>query len=148
MNLVIKEQINQVLLSYYNVKEALVATDVKDAKIKAGELMESLTNIEVARMNIVQQTFYTLLLERIKFDAEYINKTENIEYQRKHFENLSNNIHVLVIRSLSNTSPVYEQFCPMAFENKGAFWLSDKPEINNPYFGDKMLKCGSVKSKF
>jgi Cu(I)/Ag(I) efflux system membrane fusion protein len=32
----------------------------------------------------------------------------------------------------------------MAFNDKGAYWLSDKEAIRNPYFGDKMLTCGSV----
>ncbi len=39
---------------------------------------------------------------------------------------------------------VYYQYCPMAFNNKGAYWLSNQREILNPYFGNKMLKCGEV----
>jgi len=39
---------------------------------------------------------------------------------------------------------VYKQYCPMAFDGKGAFWLSSSEEIRNPYYGDKMLKCGRV----
>ncbi len=39
----------------------------------------------------------------------------------------------------------YYQYCPMALDNNGAHWFSDTKEIRNPYFGDKMLKCGSVK---
>jgi Cu(I)/Ag(I) efflux system membrane fusion protein len=32
----------------------------------------------------------------------------------------------------------------MAFDFDGAEWLSDSDQIRNPYFGDKMLTCGSV----
>ncbi|MFY0593941.1 MAG: DUF3347 domain-containing protein [Roseivirga sp.] len=32
----------------------------------------------------------------------------------------------------------------MAFNNKGAFWLATEKEINNLYFGNLMLHCGSV----
>lgn len=35
------------------------------------------------------------------------------------------------------------QFCPM----KNASWLSDSKEVCNPYYGDKMLTCGSVKEE-
>jgi hypothetical protein len=35
----------------------------------------------------------------------------------------------------------------MAFNNEGAYWLSAEKEVNNPYFGDKMLHCGSVKEE-
>ena len=43
-----------------------------------------------------------------------------------------------------NSKEVYLVKCPMANSDKGGFWLSDKPEVNNPYFGGGMLKCGSV----
>jgi Cu(I)/Ag(I) efflux system membrane fusion protein len=39
---------------------------------------------------------------------------------------------------------VYVQFCPMADGNKGASWLSFENKVLNPYFGEKMLSCGSV----
>ena len=29
----------------------------------------------------------------------------------------------------------------MANNNKGGYWLSEKKEIANPYYGSKMLKC-------
>jgi hypothetical protein len=33
----------------------------------------------------------------------------------------------------------------MAFNNEGAFRLSDNKTIRNPYSGDKMLTCGEVR---
>jgi hypothetical protein len=47
---------------------------------------------------------------------------------------------------LGGTTAYYE-FCPMAFNNSGAYWLSDNAVIRNPYFGDKMLTCGSVEEE-
>jgi hypothetical protein len=35
----------------------------------------------------------------------------------------------------------------MAFNDQGAYWISDREEIRNPYFGDKMLTCGVVKEE-
>jgi Cu(I)/Ag(I) efflux system membrane fusion protein len=32
----------------------------------------------------------------------------------------------------------------MAKNQEGARWISREKEIRNPYFGEKMLKCGSV----
>ena len=40
---------------------------------------------------------------------------------------------------------LYLEYCPMANNNEGAYWLSNEKQIKNPYFGDMMLKCGSVK---
>jgi Cu(I)/Ag(I) efflux system membrane fusion protein len=39
-------------------------------------------------------------------------------------------------------------YCPMAFDNKGAEWLQRGTTINNPYFGDEMLRCGEIRSAF
>jgi Cu(I)/Ag(I) efflux system membrane fusion protein len=33
-------------------------------------------------------------------------------------------------------------FCPMAFNNKGAYWVQKTGEIVNPYHGMMMLHCG------
>jgi Cu(I)/Ag(I) efflux system membrane fusion protein len=41
--------------------------------------------------------------------------------------------------------PVFELYCPMAFNNKGAAWLQPDKEIRNPYFGAQMLSCGEVR---
>jgi Cu(I)/Ag(I) efflux system membrane fusion protein len=35
----------------------------------------------------------------------------------------------------------------MAFDNKGAYWLSNTQEIYNPYFGEEMRFCGEVKEQ-
>ena len=32
----------------------------------------------------------------------------------------------------------------MANNDKGAYWLSTDETIKNPYFGEMMLKCGTV----
>ncbi|MFQ5607507.1 MAG: efflux RND transporter periplasmic adaptor subunit [Candidatus Zixiibacteriota bacterium] len=39
----------------------------------------------------------------------------------------------------------YLAFCPMADNNKGAFWMQTTDVINNSFFGASMLRCGSVK---
>jgi hypothetical protein len=36
----------------------------------------------------------------------------------------------------------------MALDNEGADWLALEEQIRNPYFGDKMMKCGLVKKSF
>jgi Cu(I)/Ag(I) efflux system membrane fusion protein len=39
-------------------------------------------------------------------------------------------------------------FCPMAFDFKGALWLQRAAEIDNPFFGAAMLRCGEVRESF
>ena len=40
---------------------------------------------------------------------------------------------------------IYYQFCPMARNGAGAYWLSAVKEIKNPYYGEAMLTCGENK---
>ncbi len=40
---------------------------------------------------------------------------------------------------------IYRVYCPMAMDNKGAYWLQAEPAIRNAYFGAKMLRCGEVR---
>jgi hypothetical protein len=49
-----------------------------------------------------------------------------------------------VLRNALASGEIYKQYCPMAFEGKGDYWYSNSKDIFNPYYGNKMLKCGRV----
>lgn len=110
---------------YIDIKTALVESDSKKAKKSAEELVKVLPSIA------------------LKKAVEIIINTDNIEDQRKAFSTVTLLIETIVKETMT-TGEIYKQHCPMAFDNKGAYWLSTEKEIRNPYFGDRMLKCGSV----
>lgn len=126
------EQLESILSSYFNVKDALVKTDAKEAKSALAKLLESVGSE----------------IEGLKSLTQKMSKKDDVEEIRADFEDLSQHVYVLVKGNTSSKDEVvYKQYCPMAFDNQGAFWLSDKKEIRNPYFGDKMLKCGKVQEE-
>ena len=53
-------------------------------------------------------------------------------------------IRVAKIFGTSGEQQLYVIRCSMAFDNRGADWLSDNKEIRNPYYGASMLKCGEL----
>lgn len=71
-------------------------------------------------------------------------QSTTIDKQRVHFSSLSALIYNLV-KQADLDSKYYYQYCPMAFNNSGAYWISEEEVITNPYFGDEMLRCGSTK---
>ncbi len=75
--------------------------------------------------------------------AELVSRNE-LSGQRQVFSELSQILESEFENGLSS-GKLYKQFCPMALDNKGAYWLSKEEKIRNPYFGDKMLTCGEVK---
>ncbi len=130
-----KDQAQKILTSYLTIKNALVETDGQTASAAAKTLLEAIGNSQEE------------LIKKIRFDAEHINETKDAGHQRDHFNTLSDNIYELIKATSANEGAIYRQFCPMAFDNKGAYWLSADEEIRNPYFGDRMLRCGSVKEE-
>ncbi|HBR54828.1 MAG TPA: hypothetical protein DEA82_11870, partial [Flavobacteriaceae bacterium] len=82
------------------------------------------------------------IIEDATEHAEHISESD-MAHQREHFKILSKDVTDMV--AITGTEmKIYEQFCPMYDNNKGGAWLSMNEEIRNPYFGDKMLKCGKV----
>ncbi len=134
-NTIDKKSQNVLLENYLKIKNALVQTDGSTASKAASELVASIgANPDE-------------LFQKIRFDAQHIADTENPDHQRDHFNTLSDNIYHWVKDTETNEQKLYRQYCPMAFDNRGAYWLSAEKEINNPYFGNKMLRCGSVKEE-
>ena len=77
--------------------------------------------------------------------ASKITAASDIEVQRTLFSSLSNEM-ISKVRAIGlQSGEVYVEYCPMAMNDKGASWLSNKKEIKNPYYGDSMLDCGEIK---
>lgn len=127
-----EEEAKSLLSNYLLLKNALVKSNSKKAGKSAGEIVELL---------MLKKDEFSISLSA---EAEKIMQSTAIEEQRKHFSTISNAIYSLA-KAANINAKLYYQYCPMAFNNSGAYWVSDSEEINNPYFGDKMLKCGSTK---
>ncbi|ADB36392.1 DUF3347 domain-containing protein [Spirosoma linguale] len=129
------------LSAYYSVKDALVSTDAAKAKASATTLVVALGKVDAARLSASDKKN----LATAKARATTISRTADVNAQRTQFEALSTSM--IALAKATKPAKTYVQYCPMAAEGKGAFWLSDKREVRNPYYGDKMLKCGSVKEE-
>ena len=131
-----------VLNDYFNLKDALVADDNAKAKNLGGVLAKSLKAFDTSKYSGDKQSELKDIIEDATEHAEHISESD-IAHQREHFKVLSKDITDMV--AITGTSmTIYEQYCPMYDNNKGGAWLSMNEEIRNPYFGDKMLKCGKV----
>ena len=73
--------------------------------------------------------------------------SSDITEARNKFVHISDQM-ILISKSLKpRMDKLYVQLCPMADNNNGARWLSKEKKVLNPYFGEAMLKCGSVKEE-
>ena len=134
-----------ILEAYFQIKNGLVADD-KGVAAKGGTaLLAAFSAFDMSKLSGDTHKEYMEIYEDAKEQAEHIVKSP-IDHQREHFETLSTDINDL-ITLIGTEKKVYQAFCPMASDGKGAVWLSEFKEIKNPFFGSKMLTCGSVQKE-
>jgi hypothetical protein len=130
--------VNTVVSAYLEIKNALVASDGTLTAAKAKDLLAQITAVQA---NPKQQATWKKYADKLSFDARHISEVTKLDHQREHFAVLSSNLYQLVKALKPNAETLYVQYCPM----KKASWLSDKKDIENPYYGQEMLSCGGVK---
>jgi Protein of unknown function (DUF3347) len=142
-----QQQLSGVFTSYVSLKDAFVATDVAQVKSAATTVQESISKVDMMLLTGVAHSDWMTYLGGLEAAVKEIQSADDIEIQRASFSKLSDNMYKSIKAYGLGGATAYYEFCPMAFDNQGGYWLSDVSEIRNPYFGDKMLKCGSVQEK-
>ncbi len=142
-----KAHINELLTAYHELKDALVNGDSEKTREAAATIPENIAAFNSDALDGEASEAYNNYIEPIQTSAAAMAAEASIDKQREHLVALSGNLYRLTKAFDANDADLYYQYCPMAFDNEGAYWLSSKQEIRNPYFGDQMLKCGSVREK-
>jgi hypothetical protein len=125
------DKLNAVYQHYIHLTTALTNDDVAEARIAANAIEAGAKDVDGA--------------SAIVSSAAKISSQSDIEAQRETYAVLSNDFISLIKNEGMKSGELYVDFCPMAFNDKGANWISNQKEIVNPYFGKKMLKCGEIK---
>ena len=140
-----QEQLKVVYNDYINLKDALVKEDSKNTSVNATSLLNSLSKVDMKLLSDNNaHTHWMSLIKELQSSATSISKTSDIKAQRDHFKHLSSHL-INTVQLFGVNEKVYVEFCPMADNNNGAYWLSEEEKVINPYFGEAMLTCGEVK---
>ncbi len=141
------EAISSLMVEYYALSTALVAGNTEKSADMSRGLADQLKKLPVSGMesNETLEAVVTEIRNELQAAADNLSTATAIDGQRKQFQLLSSKMFDLLRAVQYHNKPVYQVYCPMAFNNAGAAWLSEKPEIINPYFGDKMLHCGEIR---
>ncbi|MFC5284623.1 DUF3347 domain-containing protein [Pedobacter alpinus] len=123
-------KVNEVYQHYIHLKTALVNNDNKEAEMGAKMLQKAMSDAEIDTKSI---------------DA--VVAVNNVETKRAKFNDLSNELASVFKKSKLESGIVYKQYCPMANDGKGGYWLASESKIKNPYYGEKMLGCGSIEEE-
>ncbi|MES2733179.1 MAG: DUF3347 domain-containing protein [Bacteroidota bacterium] len=142
-----QSQFKEIWQAYLAIKDALVLSDPQQTREKAGAFVAVLHQADTALLESATKKMWIEREKSLANGAAAIKGGKTIGEQRAAFESLSEEIYGLVREVGASGTTVYKQYCPMAFDSKGAFWLSADKEIKNPYFGDAMLSCGQVQEE-
>jgi len=140
-----QEQLKEVYNDYINLKDALVKEDSKNTSVNARSLLDNLGKVDMKLLSDNNaHAHWMSLVKEIQSSATSISKMSHIKGQRDHFKHLSSHL-INAVQLFGVNEKVYVEFCPMADNNNGAYWLSKEEKVINPYFGEAMLTCGEVK---
>lgn len=138
-------RVGNIVQNYLQVKDALVSDNQEEAASAGGRLVAAFEVFDIKGTESGQQQEMIDIIEDAKEHAEHIAESD-IVHQREHFHILSKDVRDMLAITGTDRN-LYQQYCPMYNNNKGAIWLSESKEVRNPYYGQKMLKCGEVQEE-
>jgi len=140
-----QNQLKAVFSDYIKLKDALVKDDSNKVIVESKRLLGNLSKVDMKLLVDKEAHNHWMPLEKaITASANSISITSDIAVQRNHFKHLSSHL-IKTLQIFGVNEKVFVEFCPMADNNKGAYWLSQEEKVINPYFGNAMLTCGEVK---
>ncbi|WP_027179548.1 efflux RND transporter periplasmic adaptor subunit [Maridesulfovibrio bastinii] len=124
---------------------ALAADNLSQAQAEIANMAEKLNKIDSGVLSTKANEIWMKSLEQINSGIEKVRTSDSIVGARSGLEPISYGMIDAVSQlGIKADHPVYEIFCPMAFDFKGAKWLQNDQKIRNPYFGKAMQECGEV----
>lgn len=143
----LKQEISNLLLRYLELQGRL-ANDEYDGAMEASGALVSLAGVVSADLQETGEELALSLADTLSQDVNSLVSAATLAEIRTVFYPLSKTL-MRIIETFGSTdgTPLYVQFCPMAFGSAGATWLATSEEISNPYFGQLMLRCGEVQKQ-
>ncbi len=138
-------QLNKLFDASMEMKEAFVESDPDKTQEAASSVIDQMGNVDSDLLGPNAREIWMSNLKNLSHMASRIEQSNSIDEQREQFAMYNRSLYRTFQFLGHEGEPIYYQYCPMAFDNKGAYWLSSTEEIRNPYFGDRMMTCGSTK---
>ena len=113
---------NDVVLNLYlSATKSLQQNKEEEVKIALGKILNAVPSLKESYPHILHHSN-----DQFKQSFSDFSLSFNKEYQ--------------------SAQKTYLIRCPMANSDKGGYWISVQPEVDNPYFGGDMKACGSIQN--
>ena len=137
-----KKQLTNVYKTHLGLQEAFLATDAKKAREEVSNVKVALDKVDMSLVKGEMHNHWMTSLKALNETLDKIQGTNDIEKQRLAYADFNDAMYEAIEMFGTTGEVIYYQYCPMARDNNGGYWLSATEEIKNPYFGDAMLSCG------
>lgn len=138
-----KEKLREAVAAYIAGKGALTESDRESAQNAFADVISWFDEIGEHGLSGSGHEAWMQSYSNMMHHLEAIAQTDDIEEVRAEFRHLSDEL-VKAVKQFGIDGVVYHQYCPMAFGDEGAYWISEEEEIRNPYLPETMLMCGEV----
>jgi Cu(I)/Ag(I) efflux system membrane fusion protein len=142
------EGLHTVLTPYYELQDALAADDDTGSAAAAGRVAAAAESLicDTGGMPSEAAGRWNRAVGQLRTAAAVTAGAGDLGARRKAFEPLSDRLwDSLAAFGTGTAEPVRRFHCPMAFDDRGAFWIQKGETTANPYYGNMMLRCGSQK---
>jgi hypothetical protein len=138
-------KLNEVLLEYIQMKQALTDNDSTQALMKANQIKRTLSNLKHEKLEDKLKEKWGKESDKIEKCCKEVTLTEKIDNQRKAFSKLTDIMRDIVKDFGFKNRTIYLVYCD---DKKAGYWLVDTKDIDNPYLGktrEGEKPCAEVK---
>ncbi len=139
-----QEQLNAVFQASLRLNTSFMTEDLVEVKDAASNVKGKIKKVDMMLLKGQAHMDWKNYLKAMNGGLDQIASASDIAGQRSAFSEYNTGLYQS-IKAFGIGGEAFYQFCPMANNNSGAYWLSDSKEIRNPYMGEKMPACGAVK---
>jgi Cu(I)/Ag(I) efflux system membrane fusion protein len=141
-----RSALNPLYSDYFEVQSALAGDDLDGAQKAYAKMNAAIKHVDMELFTGEAHHAWMSLSSAAEKKATEGASAKTIAEARDVFGKLSEK--VIELHSAfghAGDAPYYLTFCPMAFDNNGAYWLQTEPVVSNSFYGAAMLRCGSIK---
>ena len=147
VSLEFKKSLSAVYDLYDLISKELSKDSIADIKPNVEKLKKAVESLSPEKETPEAKEFWDKRSKEVVLALNVLGTSSSIDQARKYFENLSTPT-IELVKTFGTVEDINLAFCPMAFNDKGAYWLQKAAEVENPYFGSQMFHCGDIKEKF
>ncbi len=132
--------------AYFETQMALADDNLETTTAAYDMLTNRLDKVDMSRFTGKAHDRWMIASKKLRTQASKGKSAKDIAAARDVFFHLSNAIielHDTFGHAMDHD--YFLTFCPMARNNKGAFWLQTVDTVYNSFYGASMLRCGAIK---